>query len=240
MEDTNQRADKRKYHYIYKTTCLITGRYYIGMHSTNNLADGYYGSGKRLRYSINKHGKENHKVEIIEFLPDRKSLSSREKEIVNETLLKDRQILNLMIGGGTGWEYVNSVGLNSRLGKKHTEEAKLKMASFKGRTHTEEAKLKISKKIKDCVNFSKRVSEKLTGRKLSSEHKKNISLAIKQQNRKRRDNNIKISCNAGEKNPCFGLSYIYNLELKQSIRVKREDLSKWIEKGWIKGRKIKF
>ena len=46
-------------HYIYKTTCNITGRWYVGMHSTSNENDGYMGSGKRLRYSIRKYGKEN-------------------------------------------------------------------------------------------------------------------------------------------------------------------------------------
>ncbi|CAB4174547.1 GIY-YIG_SegABCDEFG domain containing protein [uncultured Caudovirales phage] len=90
------------YHYIYKTTCSITGRYYIGMHSTSNLDDGYIGSGKRLWYSINKHGKENHSVEILEWLPDRSSLKLREKEIVNEDLLHDANCMNLKLGGEGG------------------------------------------------------------------------------------------------------------------------------------------
>ena len=41
-------SKKHKYHYIYKTTCNVTGKYYIGMHSTSNLNDGYIGSGRRL------------------------------------------------------------------------------------------------------------------------------------------------------------------------------------------------
>ena len=69
---------ERRYHYIYKTTCIITGRYYIGMHSTDNLDDGYLGSGKRLWFSINYHGKENHTKEILEFLDSRKLLKERE------------------------------------------------------------------------------------------------------------------------------------------------------------------
>ena len=62
-----KRAQRRKYHYIYKTTCKLTNRYYYGMHSTDNLEDGYKGSGTRLKYSINKHGLENHCCEKLEF-----------------------------------------------------------------------------------------------------------------------------------------------------------------------------
>ena len=94
---------QKKYHYIYKTTNLVNGKYYIGMHSTDNLNDGYVGSGKRLWYSINKYGKKNFKFDIIEFLPDRSSLKEREKELVNEDLLKDSMCLNIKTGGYGGW-----------------------------------------------------------------------------------------------------------------------------------------
>jgi hypothetical protein len=92
------RADQRKHHIIYKTTCLATGKWYIGMHSTNDLKDKYIGSGQRLWKSIKKHGKEAHVCEILEHLPDRRALSDREKVLVEEAK-KDPMCMNLRQGG---------------------------------------------------------------------------------------------------------------------------------------------
>ena len=96
-------ASKRKYHYIYKIICEVTNKFYIGMHSTDDLDDGYFGSGKRLWFSINYHGKGNHSKEILEFLPTRQALKNREKELVNVELLDEELCLNLQIGGGGGF-----------------------------------------------------------------------------------------------------------------------------------------
>lgn len=69
------------------------------MHSTDNLENGYFGSGQRLWKSIRKHGKEKHAKEILEFLPNRKMLSERERELVNPDRLRDPLCLNLALGG---------------------------------------------------------------------------------------------------------------------------------------------
>ena len=93
------RASRRKYHIIYKTTCLVTGRYYIGMHSTDNLEDSYLGSGLRLRRSVEKYGKDQHQRQVLEILPTRQAAADREKEIITEELRKDPQCLNCGPGG---------------------------------------------------------------------------------------------------------------------------------------------
>lgn len=92
-----------KYHFIYKTTDLRTGKYYVGMHSTNTLDDGYMGSGKRISYLLKRYDKSNFKFEILEFLPNRVLLARREREIVNKQLLNDSLCLNLKSGGEGGF-----------------------------------------------------------------------------------------------------------------------------------------
>lgn len=92
-----------RYHYIYKTTNLKNGNYYIGMHSTYNLEDGYMGSGVKIKKSIERFGKDNHETIILEYCPSRVKLKNREKEIVNETILKDKNCLNMKEGGDGGF-----------------------------------------------------------------------------------------------------------------------------------------
>jgi hypothetical protein len=165
------RINKRKYHFIYKTTCSLTGKYYIGMHSTDNLDDGYLGSGRRLRYSIRKYGPENHTREILEYCSSREELASREAEIVNLNEIAKEECMNLKEGGSGGFSNkfhqlkASSFGGKANAIKikndpchrdkfvkhmnKNREKAILKgnfkIPSFKGKNHTEKAKGKIGK-----------------------------------------------------------------------------------------------
>ena len=158
-----------KYHYIYKTTCNVTEKFYIGMHSCSNLEDGYLGSGKRLRYSVNKYGAENHTKVILEFLPDRKSLAERERELVDQEMLNENLCMNLQLGGGGGFsDTARKLGTKNMLEKmwkdpdyvqrkkekasatlkKLYNEGKLRHDGFLGKTHTKETiKIMKDKKI---------------------------------------------------------------------------------------------
>ena len=51
--------------YIYVTTNLIDGKYYIGQHKSDDLNDSYFGSG--LRKSVGKDGYYKNKKTGIKF-----------------------------------------------------------------------------------------------------------------------------------------------------------------------------
>ena len=85
---------QKSIHYLYKTTCKVTGRYYIGMHSTSNLEDDYLGSGLVIRRSIRKYGEDNHKKEILEFFDSRELLVEAEKSAITPEMLDDRNCMN--------------------------------------------------------------------------------------------------------------------------------------------------
>ncbi len=97
--------NKQKYHYFYKITNNINNKFYYGIHSTNNLNDGYMGSGKRLHYAYKKYGIENFTKEILKFFDSRKEATDYEAEMVTETLVKDENCYNVALGG----EIVNTL-----------------------------------------------------------------------------------------------------------------------------------
>lgn len=94
---------EKKYNYLYKVTCNIDNSVYIGVHSTNNLNDGYKGSGTLLRRKIEKHGWENFTKEILSHYSTRKEVLEAEAQHVNTDFLKLEHVMNLVAGGG-GWQ----------------------------------------------------------------------------------------------------------------------------------------
>lgn len=91
--------NSKKYHYFYKITNKINGHFYYGIHSTNNLNDGYMGSGKRLHKAYLKYGIENFFKEIKKFFDTREEAAQYEAEMVTESSILDSNCYNIILGG---------------------------------------------------------------------------------------------------------------------------------------------
>ncbi len=232
---------KQRYFYIYKTTCLITNKFYIGMHSTSNLSDKYMGSGKILKRSIAKYGKENHLVSIIRFVNNKNELIELERELVNENIISEPLCMNLKIGGEGGFDYINNLELNIRPNYKHSIETLNKMVS--NRTLTDDGRRRLSESAKrNCKMLSRNIklSKSLTGKIKTANHKENISISVQKYYDDLKETGETITKNVGIKNASYGTCYVTSIEQKSSIRIKKDQLSEYISNGWIKGRKIKW
>ena len=87
--------------YIYETTNLINGKKYIGQKTSRVfLKEEYLGSGKGIKLAINKYGKENFKVRLIEECNTKEELDNREIYWIDYyNAVKDKNYYNISKGG---------------------------------------------------------------------------------------------------------------------------------------------
>ena len=214
---------KHNIHYIYKITCNVTGKYYIGMHSTSDENDGYMGSGKRLKYSIKKYGKDAHIKTILEYCENREKLIEKEIEIVNTELLKDTLCMNLKEGGngGSDFKHINEKGLNNKsnqcfLGGKANALKLINDSEYANRQ--KKWAIENGKKMFELGYFK---PLDWTNKKHSEESK----------------NKMQKSKNVGKANSQFGTIWITNG--KDIKKIKKEQLNEYEILNWKKGRTIK-
>ena len=147
------------YGYIYKTTNLTNGRIYIGQHK-GKFTSKYLGSGRYLKYAVNRYGRNNFKVKQIASAETKSELDVLEIFYIGK-YRKNYSVYNFAIGGSA-----------PMAGKKHSKKTLSKMSvSHKGvlnhnfgkdftgvnnpmygRTHSIETRIKISKSNKGKGN----------------------------------------------------------------------------------------
>lgn len=94
----------KRYYYLYRITNLINQKIYVGCHATDNLDDGYMGSGKSIKYAYNKYGYDNFKKEILSFHNSYEEMLLAESQIVNPEFLDRPDVYNLALGGKGGYK----------------------------------------------------------------------------------------------------------------------------------------
>lgn len=207
---------EKKHNIFYKTTNLVNGKFYYGIHSTDKLEDGYLGSGTALKNAVRHYGTASFRREVIMDYPTRKEANEHEKLVVTAELTESKMCYNIVLGGKS--EYIPTeqdclklTGVNNPFyGKTHTPESRSKMKSAldlyysendiwsKGHTKETHPSLmahSIRMSGENHPNFGKtatefqkqRVRETHTGKIVSEETRKRMSAA-----------------QSGEKNYMFG------------------------------------
>ena len=127
---------KKKFYYFYIINNLLNGRFYVGIHSTYNLNDGYFGSGKLLKLAIKAHGKDNFELTILRFFDSKEEMAAFEAEVVTQRFLDHYKGItyNLTTGGTGGDTFAEKsenelIAIGEKIRKHHTkytpEEAKI-------------------------------------------------------------------------------------------------------------------
>ena len=251
-----------KYHYFYKITNNLNGHFYYGVHNTDNLNDGYMGSGRRLHYAYKKYGSENFTKDILKYFNSSKEAYEYEAEIVNENLVKDNNCYNIQLGG----KGINTFGLVTVRDKNGycfdipKDDPRYLSGELVGITKGYNPyRNKITGEIKyfNINEVDKNIYEGITKNRLFVKDKYNNTYFIynddprylsgelvhyntgkkwTETQKKSLKNTFKsIKHQQGEKNSQYGTCWI-NKD-GNSIRIKKEELDKYLSEGWIKGRK---
>ncbi len=211
------------YGYIYRTHNLVNGKMYVGLKVSDKfIHEEYLGSGKILKSAIEKYGRDNFRVELLEEVDgSRKDLDEREKFWIKElNAVESDNYYNLHPGGRGG----------SSKGIPKPESWKRKMSDMQkdgkswmnGKRHSEETKHKMSKSHSGSLHpmYGKHHSEK--SKKLMSEAKKR---------------NLPPICGSGSANPMTGRVWVTDGSTSKAI--KRDELEHYLSLGFKRGRVYK-
>lgn len=182
------------YHYVYLITNIQTGKKYIGKHSTENLQDGYLGSGVIIQKILSSGKKDILKKEILQFYnTEDQAYKGQAFYITQYNAVKDENFYNLCEGG-------KNHPMTQEIKKKIGEKAKQRLENKENhpmynKHHSEKTKQKISNTVKEKYqngyinpNKGKTLSQEQKehlreirlGTKLSEETKEKISASVKE------------------------------------------------------------
>ena len=221
------------FYLIYKITNRLNQKIYIGKHKTKNVDDGYMGSGKLIKLAVKKYGVKNFKKEILFYCKNEEQMNQKEKEIVNKNFIKKDDNYNLTLGGDGGWSHCcgknhNNLHNHRRIGFLQYLDKGIKVNQIWYNNLSDNEKLILHEKM--TRSLKKYIKENGFWWK-GKRHKESTKKKIGQKNA--------ISQN-GVLNSSYGTCWIYNLELKENKKIKKDNLEQWLEKGWEKGRVMNF
>lgn len=231
-----------KYNYVYKITNNLNNKTYIGVHKTENLDDGYMGSGTLIKRAIKKYGVENFTKEILEFFDSYRDALAKERELAHIDYVNSAESYNLREGGWGGCAHSEeskralSTIAAKRWSNPEFREKVMPMYSSIERRRTisvgvkrwirenPEKHAERMYKINKNPEKIRKMAEKHRGTKRSETARANIARAIRESNANNPEAVLRKSGRGG--------TYKYNIETKEVARCNKTDL---IELPWIFG-----
>ena len=207
------------YYIIYKITNITDNKIYIGKHQTNNLDDGYMGSGKLLKRAINKHGLDKFQKEVLFIFNTEQEMNEKEKEIVTEEFVQRKDTYNICVGGKGGFSYINENQLLS-IGQRRINAQKMHDITWNDDQYRLRHKIRMQNLFKFLHKNKKINYDTFTGKHHTEETKQKMSEIAKQR--------------IGENHNQFGTMWITNGIENKKIK---KDVDT-IPEGWYKGRII--
>lgn len=196
-----------KYYYLYQITNKLNGKIYIGVHRTNNLDDGYMGSGVAIKNAIKKYDIENFEKTILEHFDSEEKMFQKEIELVDADFVLRDDTYNLT-GGGFGT---------------FTKEATIKGAKKAGSNNIKLNRGIFSDNGKEKIQIYLMSEKNLDGLRKQSVGSEVIN--------KKKEAFARIKHQQGLKNSQYGTMWITNGI--DSKKIGKEEL---IPDGWRKGR----
>lgn len=196
------------YHTVYKITNLVNNKIYIGVHKTENLDDGYMGSGKIIKLAIEKYGIEHFIKEIIHVFFTSEEAYEMESKLVTEDFISSEDTYNIQVGGTGGWEHI--IPGKYQLSKETRKQIGNKL---KGRTFSIESRDKMSNARKKYIASGAKLPKGMMGKSHSEETKNKMSEKA-----------------SGKNNPNFGKMCITN-----GVNNRQISKDEAIPVGWQKG-----
>lgn len=226
-----------KIHYtVYKVTNKKNGKVYIGTHKTKNLDDGYMGSGKYLKRSIEKHGLDNFTKEILFDFETPEEMYQKEAKLVTEDFIAEENTYNLKVGGFGGFDFVNKTASKyenalregRKLGRKITDERYKNIYGVTNISQVPDIKEKMRSSLQKAYADGKLDHlNKYRGQPHTEESKRKISNSNKDKR-------------TGKENSQYGTCWIKHDALEKNHRIPKSCIDDWIGEGWLRGRNMKY
>lgn len=121
--------NNKPYGYIYRNTNMVNDKTYIGMHRKSELDESYFGSGIKIVEAVNKYGKDNFKLEVLQFCYSEDELCKQERYWIAKEREKGKAEYNIA-NGGKGWNTSHYGENNPFYGKHHSQETRKRLSEL--------------------------------------------------------------------------------------------------------------